>query len=107
MRRLTKPVSAVAATLLWASAAVAGPTLAQSCRAEKNKLAGSYAGCRHKAEARLVTTGDTAGDTDAIDVCTTKLDAKWPLLEQRAIANSGALPSGGDPCGIQAGTNPA
>ncbi len=40
MRPLTKAVSVVVAALLCVSAAVAGPTPAQSCQAGKNKMAG-------------------------------------------------------------------
>ena len=96
MRCLTKTASVVAATLLWTTAAVAEPTPAQSCQAGKNKLAGSYAGCRHRAEAKLASTGDAAAYNDAIGFCAARFDAKWPVLEQQAINRGGTCPSGGD-----------
>ncbi len=44
----------------WGAIAVAEPTEAEKCEAKKNKLAGKYAFCREKAEAKAIKTGSPA-----------------------------------------------
>jgi hypothetical protein len=50
--RRTLATLALTATVCWAGGALAA-TPAQKCEAGKNKVAGKYAACRHKAEAYL------------------------------------------------------
>ncbi len=70
----------------------------QTCQANKNKEAGKYANCRHKAEAKLATRGDTAAHELALEKCSYKLAVKWPLLESKA---GGTCPSTGDQASIR------
>lgn len=89
---------------------------AQKCQAGKNQEAGKYLACRHKAEAKLLTTAghcsltpsatcyadsacdvgetcikDTAKFEAALTKCEDKLTSKWQSLEQKA---AGACPDG-------------
>jgi hypothetical protein len=90
-----------AAMLLVAGAAAAAVTPADKCESAKNKEAGKYAYCRQKAEAKYATTGDGAARTTALQKCLDKYNAKWPGLEQKAVAAGGACPSTGDQSAIQ------
>jgi hypothetical protein len=76
--------------------AVAAATPAQKCEASKNKAAGKYADCRHKAEAAFAMTPDLARLTVDLGRCGAKYDRIWPRLEAQAAAQGGACPSVGD-----------
>jgi hypothetical protein len=74
----------LAVLLSWAGTAGAldpGP----KCEAGKNKEAGKYANCRHKAEAKAITTGLPADYSK----CEEKFLTKWQSLEDKA---GGACP---------------
>jgi hypothetical protein len=72
---------ATALALLSGGTARAGLTPEQKCQSGKDKAAGKYANCRQKAEAKLVTTGDTAKYNLAISKCETQFADKWAMLE--------------------------
>jgi len=80
-KRMLGVVLATAITLLWGGTATAGSTPAQKCQSGKNKAAGKYAFCLQKAEAKLVTTGDTAKYGLDIAKCESKFADKWSSLE--------------------------
>lgn len=70
-------------------------SLADKCEAAKNKIAGKYAFCRQKAEAKAIKSGDPVDYSK----CDSKYSAKWITAE----ANGGALcPTTGDAAAIQA-----
>lgn len=93
--------AAATAVLLLAAGVTCAATPAENCEASKNKEAGKYAFCRQKAEAKFATTGDGAARTTALQKCLDKYNAKWPGLEQKAVAAGGACPSTGDQGAIQ------
>ncbi len=95
--RKTLVTVAIAATAFWANGALAA-TPAQKCQAGKNNVAGKYAACRHKAEAKFATTLDGAARTTALSKCTMKYADAWQKLETNA---SGACPSNGDEIGVE------
>lgn len=70
-----------------AHAAAPGP----QCRSTKNKVAGSYAACRQKAEAKLATSGSVLKYDAAIGKCQTKFNDSWGKAEAKA---AGACPDG-------------
>ena len=92
--------SGAALALLVAGSAQA-VTPAEKCESGKNTEAGKYAYCRQKAEAKFATTGDGAARTAALQKCLDKYSAKWPGLEQKAVAAGGACPSTGDQTAIR------
>ena len=67
---------------------------ANRCEAAKNKIAGKYAFCRQKAEAKAVETGDPADYSK----CDTSFGTKWESAEARG---GGMCPSNGDEAAIQ------
>lgn len=88
----TPTTVAVAAALLLSLAGFSAARAASpeaSCRAAKNKAAGSYAACREKAEAGLATSNDTLKYDAAIGKCSSKLTAAWSKAEL-AAASKGA-----------------
>jgi len=89
--------AAAAATLLLAGAALAA-TPAQNCRSNKNKEAGKYAGCRQKAEAKFLQTGDYGVRAAALARCAESFAVRWPQIEDQA---GGTCPSTGDEIAIQ------
>lgn len=82
--RKTITTAAIAAMLLTASAALAGPTPEQKCQAAKNSAAGKYAACRQSAEKSLVSTGDESKYGISIAKCEMKFADAW----QKAIDNA-------------------
>src|SRR5262245_9426628 len=72
-----------------------------TCEANKNKAAGKYDYCRQKVEAKYALTADPAARTLALQKCLDKYDAKWPVLEAKAVAAGGACPSVADQAAIQ------
>jgi hypothetical protein len=88
----TKLWTAVAVTLLLAGTALAG-TPAQDCESRKNKEAGKYLKCRHKAEARLALGGAPQAGAIALQKCADKYAENWLKIEGKA---RGACPSTGD-----------
>lgn len=93
--------AAPAAVLLLVAGVAQAVTPAEKCETSKNKEAGKYAYCRQKAEAKFATTGDGAARTTALQKCLDKYSAKWPGLEDKAVAAGGACPSTGDQTAIQ------
>lgn len=79
--RKTITTAAIAAMILTATAALAGPTPEQKCEATKNSVAGKYAACRQSAEKGLATTEDATKYDAAIVKCETKFAEAW----QKAI----------------------
>jgi len=73
--------AAIAAMVLTATVALAGPTAEKKCEAAKNSAAGKYAACRQAARKGVVSTGDTAKYDAAIAKCETKFAEAW----QKAI----------------------
>src|SRR5438093_13565107 len=98
---LSRWLSATVAVVVLSAAAVQATTPAQQCQSGKNKVAGKYAYCRQKAEAKYATTGDTNALTTARQRCLDKYVAKWPVLEHKAVLAGGACPSVGDQASIQ------
>jgi len=88
----TAALAGLALCLTVSSALAANPVLA--CQSSKNKIAGSYAACRQKAEATLATNGDTAKYGIAIGKCTTKFSTAWDKAEAKAAAKSVACLDG-------------
>jgi len=84
-------VLAAGLLVLWTGATHAVDP-AQKCQSGKNKEAGKYAFCLQKAEAKLVTTGDTAKYSAAILKCEGKLADKWARLEAAAAAKGASCP---------------
>ena len=82
-----------------------GATAAQKCRQAKNKEAGKYAYCRQKVEAKFAVLGDSAVRTAGLQKCRDKYDAKWPLLESKALAAGDACPSAADQTDIRDATD--
>src|SRR5262245_49938655 len=67
---------------------------AEKCAAAKNKVAGKYAFCRQKAEAKAIKTGDPADYSK----CDGKLAYKWSAVE---TAGAGMCPTTGDQSSMQ------
>lgn len=87
--RKTITTTAIAAMLLTATTALAGPLPEQKCEAAKNTAAGKYAACRQSAEKSLVLTGDATKYGSSIAKCESSFAAAW----QKAIdgaASAGA-----------------
>jgi hypothetical protein len=93
----------VAVMLLEASLASQGHAASpsQTCQSAKNKLAGAYASCREKAEAKFAITGDATRRTAALQSCLDRYNLKWPLTESRAGGAGVPCPSVGDQNAIQ------
>jgi Protein of unknown function (DUF1566) len=68
---------------------------ADKCEAAKNRMAGKYAFCRQKAEARAIKTGNAPDYAQ----CDAKLNQKWTSAE---IVGGGMCPTNGDELSIQA-----
>lgn len=83
---------ATMAVLLLAHPAPAA-TPAQKCASDKNKEAARYVECLQKAAAKLALTGDEAARTLAVQKCSARYRAKWPVIEGKA---GGTCPSTGD-----------
>ncbi|MCK6554069.1 DUF1566 domain-containing protein [Candidatus Binatia bacterium] len=77
---------------LAAAPAAGALTPEQKCQAGKNQVAGKYADCRQKAEAKLVKTGDVTKYAAAIGKCETKFQDKWQKLIDAATAASATCP---------------
>jgi Protein of unknown function (DUF1566) len=67
---------------------------ADKCEAAKNKIAGKYAFCRQKAEAKAIKTGAPVDYSK----CDTNFGGKWATAETRG---GGMCPTRGDQSGIQ------
>ena len=92
----TSWTAAAAAVLLAGTALAATP--AQNCQSNKNKEAGKYAQCRHKAEAMFALTGYGPARTRALQRCADKYALRWPVIEDNA---GGTCPSTGDQTAIR------
>jgi hypothetical protein len=90
--RLTVSVCAVALAV-WATGASAISD-AQKCEAAKNKIAGKYAFCRQKAQAKAIKSGDPVD----YSTCDTKFGEKWASAE---TAGGGTCPTSGDVTDVQ------
>ena len=90
-----------AAMLALGPTTVSAATPAQTCEAGKNKAAGKYADCRHKAEASFALVPDLTKLTVDLDRCGTKHAKTWSQVEARAAAQGGTCPSVGDQVLIQ------
>ena len=93
-------MSAAVAAVLYATTAHAALP-AQKCEAGKNKVAGQYATCLHKAQLQFVIGGevDTVGRDAAVMACGDKYADKWQTLETKATP--GVCPSESDATSIQ------
>jgi hypothetical protein len=91
---------AIAVLLLTAGDGL-GATAAQRCRQSKNKEAGKYAYCRQVVEAKFAILGDGAARTAGLQKCLDKYDARWPVLEAKAVAAGDVCPSVGDQAAIR------
>lgn len=67
---------------------------ADKCEAAKNTIAGKYAFCRQKAEAKAVKTGDPADYSK----CDTNFSGKWATAETNG---GGMCPTDGDAANVQ------
>jgi len=99
MQRTTHLI-ALTALLLAGSPALA-VTPAERCEAGKNTSAGVYAACLQKAEAKFVTSGDTAKRAAALARCDANLLKSFTKLELTATAQGGVCPSTGDLAAVQ------
>jgi hypothetical protein len=79
--------------MTWATIAAA-ITDAEKCEAAKNKIAGKYAFCRQKAEAKAIKTGDPV----EYSKCDTNFSGKWATAETKG---GGMCPTSGDVGSIQ------
>jgi hypothetical protein len=80
------------ALLVGASSAWGTLTPQQKCQSGKNRTAGKYAVCRHNAEAKLATTGDTVKYNGALAKCATSFQSAWQKLDAKAAkANATCL----------------
>src|SRR5262245_51836408 len=77
----------------WASVAFAASP-ADKCEAAKNKLAGKYAFCRHKAVAKAIKTGDPVDYSK----CDESFVLKWGSTETNS---GGQCPTNGDLTDVQ------
>ena len=84
----------LASAVLWSAASVSALDPGPKCEAAKNKIAGKYAFCRQKAEAKAIKTGVPADYSK----CDSKFTGKWATAETNG---GGACPSTGDQTGIQ------
>ena len=75
--RGTQGICSALIIVLFAGPALAGPTDAEKCESTKNKIAGKYALCRTKAEARAIKKNIAPDFTK----CDSKLDKKWAKAE--------------------------
>jgi hypothetical protein len=80
-------------TVLLTSRAAQATSIPASCEAAKQQLAGQLRQCLHKAEQKLVTSGDPATHDAAVTKCTTKFSAKWQQAEEKAVGKGGSCPS--------------
>ncbi len=87
---------------LGAVSALAGATPQQKCQASKNQEAGKFLSCRLKAEAKLVTSGNTDRYNDALGKCFAKLEKKWNSIELKATEEGVDCPTEGDLTSIDA-----
>ena len=94
MTRLRASILILGAAALLQTADARAATVAQQCRAGKNKAAGAYAACRQSAEGKLATSGDAAKYATAIGKCQSKLTATWAKLEATAAGKGGACLDG-------------
>ena len=85
---------AVVATLLLAGPPVQAVSDADKCEAAKNKVAGKYAFCRQKAEAKAIKTGDPVDYTK----CDASYGTKWASAETNG---GGMCPTMGDQAAMQ------
>ena len=90
--RLTVSMCAVALAV-WATGASAISD-AQKCEAAKNKIAGKYAFCRQKAQAKAIKSGDPVD----YSTCDTKFGEKWASAE---TDGGGMCPTSGDVTDVQ------
>jgi hypothetical protein len=88
----TKLLLAMAAVSLLGHAALAA-TPGQKCESDKNKEAAKYVECLQKAAAKLALDGDETKHARAVQKCSVKYRAKWPVIEAKA---GGTCPSNGD-----------
>jgi len=92
-KRSAGALALVGALLLAAQAQAISD--ADKCEAAKNKIAGKYAFCRQKAEAKAIKTGDPVDYTK----CDTNFTTKWGTAETNG---GGMCPTNGDDAAIQA-----
>ena len=83
-------LAATSVVVLAASVAGAAGTPQQQCQATKNKEAGKYVACRHKAEAKLATTGDTVTYSLTLQKCDEKWTNTWGKADMKAWAAGGS-----------------
>lgn len=81
--------------LIAALPATAGPTPEQKCESAKKAEAGKFAGCRLKAESKLVVSGDSTKYDNALAKCSATLSDNFTKLEA-----GGACPTTGDAAAI-------
>ncbi len=96
---MTRSTVSVLTVLLAAVPALAAPTPAQKCEANKNLTAGKYAACLEKAASKLVVSGDIAKYDAATAKCAEKFSLKWAKVESAA---AGACPTNGDEADVEA-----
>jgi hypothetical protein len=72
-----------------------------ACQSNKNKIAGKYAYCRQKAEAKFAVTADAVVRAAALQKCVDKYAALWPIVEGKADAAGDPCPTTGDQASVQ------
>ena len=90
--RKTITTVAIAAMVLTATAALAGPTPEQKCQAAKNSAAGKYAACLQSAEKSLALTGDATKYAASIAKCETNFANAWQKAIDSATSAGATCP---------------
>ena len=85
---------ALVGTTMIRTGAAHGASVADKCEAAKNKVAGKYALCRQKAEAKAIKTASTPDFTK----CDPKFSQKWATAE---AAGGGMCPTQNDEAAMQ------
>ncbi len=81
MTRIGSKLAVAAALLVVGVGTATGLSPEDKCEADKNKIAGKYAFCRQKAEAKAIKKSAAADYSK----CDSKLSDKWGKAEQKAI----------------------
>lgn len=96
MRPLALFLSLLAATGGWPTTALAAPSLAALCQADKLAAAGKFVDCRLKAEATFARTSDAGKRATSIDRCALKLAASFAKADGKYGASCSTAPTPDD-----------
>ncbi len=94
-------LAVISISVLLTTQAASAASIPATCEAAKQQQAGLLRQCLHKAEQKLVTSGDLGPYGAAVAKCTTKFAAQWQGAEQKAIDDGGGCPTTGDASDVQ------